>query len=577
MTRSERQSPRVTSAVDRALGAFTARLAAHDPLWATLSMPGPGLALQSHIGDVSPSGVAEIHALYREAATKVQGISARDDDDAIAKDAVADRARAMEGLAATGLGPGSLHAAVFPLRHFLLALANMPLQSLEDVTAVVSRAEQAKPLVRGLRHSVRESAAQGTPISAEAIKETLAEVTRYGDPVSGVVTTTFASIRAACSLATDATRGRVEHASTLVREALVDFSVFLRNEMLPQAVTGAGCGREKYQAWSAHFLGTTIDIDDTYAWAIEAWRDALADVDRAAALVMPGSTTAEVHTVASRSHAMTVDDPSLFAEWRDAVIDQAVVMMGQVHFDTGVDTRTLSTIPRLVVAHWQDSSMVWPGPPDAWWPAVRRRVNAYGTLVDIFRECFPGRAYAEAYTTHHGAQDSTWRSSSACTIGGLDGWAAYAEETMSSVGALTEPLEEFYAAEAKARRALRAVADIGFHCGLPAPTECGGGSWSQPHIVDAFRLGGMHSEAVCQAETARIVRGPAAVSAGAIGAKMLSAWKGRRTTSDTGSPIREFHDAVLPTSQCGLDVTQAALARRFGQPYSSRGTNDSPA
>ncbi len=123
----------------------------------------------------------------------------------------------------------------------------------------------------------------------------------------------------------------------------------------------------------------------------------------------------------------------------------------------------------------------------------------------------------------------------------VEGWALYSERLGEEVGAYQDPYSYYGHLQDELLRAIRLVADTGFHAK----------HWTRQQVVDFFHAHSTIDEVDVQSETDRYMVIPAQALAYKVGQlKILELRERAKQALGDKFDIRGFHDTVLDTGRC---------------------------
>jgi uncharacterized protein (DUF885 family) len=133
-----------------------------------------------------------------------------------------------------------------------------------------------------------------------------------------------------------------------------------------------------------------------------------------------------------------------------------------------------------------------------------------------------------------------------------EGWGLYAESLGKDLGAYTDPYQYFGMLSAELWRAIRLVADTGFH-------HYG---WTREQVLDYMYANSPVAEATAVAEAERFMAIPSQALAYKIGQLKIQELRDRAEEAlGSAFDIREFHERVLGTGRVPLDVLELQIDR----------------
>jgi uncharacterized protein (DUF885 family) len=356
--------------------------------------------------------------------------------------------------------------------------------------------------------------------------------------------------------------------------AYAELATWLRSELLPGAVEQDAVGREEYAVHSRAFLGTTVDVDEAYAWGLEELgriEARMADVARSLAPQDAGGDV--VDTIAAGIAALdaqpdrSIEGAEAFRNWMQEVSDRSVAALAGTHFDIAEPLRTL----RCRIAPSSSGVVYYTGPsedfsrPGQMWWSVPEGVTSFSTWREtstVYHEGVPGHHLQIGQAVYLSDRLNRWRRMGLWVSGHGEGWALYAERLMEELGHLDDPGDLMGMLDAQALRAARVVVDIGVHCGMPAPAEVGGGVWDAEKAWTFLRRHTRVAEPTLRFELDRYLGWPGQAPSYKIGERIwLQARDEARARKGADFDLKTFHRDALDLGALGLDPLRRALAR----------------
>jgi uncharacterized protein (DUF885 family) len=133
-----------------------------------------------------------------------------------------------------------------------------------------------------------------------------------------------------------------------------------------------------------------------------------------------------------------------------------------------------------------------------------------------------------------------------------EGWGLYAESLGRELGAYTDPYQYFGMLNAELWRAIRLVADTGFHYY----------GWTREQVLDYMYANSPVAEATAVAEAERFMAIPSQALAYKIGQLKIQELRDRAEEAlGSAFDIREFHERVLGTGRVPLSVLEGQIDR----------------
>ncbi len=344
-----------------------------------------------------------------------------------------------------------------------------------------------------------------------------------------------------------------------------DLADWLLRDYAPRAVDVDGVGSDRYLRWARAMLGTSLDLDDAYAWGVEEWRRIEADKVRECARISPGAPYGEV--VAGLSDpASGLVGVEAYRDWLQARTDAATDLVDGTEFDVPPELRRcVASIPpegSAAAPYYTAPSQDRSRPGRTWWPTLgEQRFPLWDKATVVFHEAVPGhhlqavavatapltRAHRRAFLSAHG-----------------EGWALYAERLMDELGWFDTPETRLGFLCSQAFRAARVVIDIGLHTGrtVPAGMPGAGAPWTVEAAEAALRQAGGLSEAFARSEVLRYLSWPAQATTYKLGERTwLDGRADARRRAGAAFDRKAWHTRALSLGALGLDALADELGR----------------
>jgi uncharacterized protein (DUF885 family) len=356
--------------------------------------------------------------------------------------------------------------------------------------------------------------------------------------------------------------GLLAEALANASDAALATADWLEQDYLPTATERDGVGEERYRRAARSFLGTDLDLHDTYRWGWDHLLELRAEMEALAATIDPDLDL-------DRVVALLSDDPSRGAptqeEFRAQMHDRIRAAIGELegeHFDIPEEIKPsdvrLAPMGSPLGAYFVPPSEDFTRPGTTWWSiGDQEPVPLWDQITTAYHEGFPG---------HHlqcGIQ--TWLSARLSRVHRLlfwlpgygEGWALYAERLMRELGYFEKPEYELGLLAASALRAVRVAIDIGSHLELPIPEDVGfhaGEPWTFETAVEALEHFAFVPHEVAVSEVTRYLGWPGQAIAYKVGERAILALREdvRRRDGDAFD-LKAFHAQVLGAGPVGLD------------------------
>lgn len=352
----------------------------------------------------------------------------------------------------------------------------------------------------------------------------------------------------------------------------------LRDEILPKAPEADACGREIYPLYSREFLGTTVDLEETYEWGQQELARITGEMRKLAGQIKPGAGVKEAMAALDEDPAYQLHGTDELRRWMQEKADQAIIELGESHFDIPEQVRAIE----CMIAPTQSGGIYYTGPsedfsrPGRMWWSVPKGVEQFGTwreLTTVYHEGVPGHHLQVAQTMVRSQLLNTWRRVDAWTSGHGEGWALYAERLMQELGYLEDPGNLMGMYDAQSMRAARVVIDIGVHCGFQAPGEVGGGEWTYEKAWTFLKSHCDMADGFLRFELDRYLGWPGQAPSYKIGERIWLELREEAHRRDGAAfDLRAFHRRALDIGGVGLDTLRQAVLGDLGGPEVARTT-----
>jgi uncharacterized protein (DUF885 family) len=364
----------------------------------------------------------------------------------------------------------------------------------------------------------------------------------------------------------EALRADLRAGAGAASEAYERLGAFLRDELAAQAPESDPVGRARYALNSRSFLGTSVDLEETYAWGQEELARIEAEMAETAQRIKPGATVEEAIAYLDESGAHTIHGTDALQAWMQETSDAAVAGLAGTHFEIPEPIRRLE----CRIAPTQQGGIYYTGPSDdlvtrpgrMWWsvPKGVTEFSPWRERTTVYHEGVPGHHLQIAQTAYRRQLLNRWRRLFSWVSGHGEGWALYAERLMAELGFLDDPADYLGMLDAQSLRAARVVLDIGIHCGFPAPAEVGGDDWDYDKAWQFLKAHANTSEEFLRFELNRYLGWPGQAPSYKIGERAwLQLRADARARAGADFDLKAFHRRALDIGSVGLDVLRAAV------------------
>ncbi|KRF08661.1 hypothetical protein ASH00_02880 [Arthrobacter sp. Soil782] len=548
---------RARTAIDDVADAFFLRLLELKPELATsLGILGYG----SGFFDYSPAGQQAYSQAIQETLAELEGLNPADDVDGVTLDAMRERLGLELEFLATGITelnniecPSQLIRNVFDL---------MPTETAADWEHIAERLANVSGALEGYIASLRKSRDEGHVAAARQVRAVAWQAREHANN-NGFFTSLAAGAQ---GRQLDAgTRDLLERGAAGAAAAYAGFANFLETELLPAAPGKDAVGREYYELCSRRFLGTAVDLDETYAWAVAELDRLIAEQVAVAGRIKSGATIEEAKAILNSDPARQLKGSAALRDWMQATADQALSDLAGVHFDIPAPMNRLE----CMIAPTQEGVIYYSVPSDdfsrpgrMWWsiPPGEDEFTTWAETSTVYHEGVPGHHLQYGTATYQKELLNNWRRHACWVSGHGEGWALYAERLMLELGYLADPGDHLGMLDMQRMRAARVVFDIGVHLELEVPAPWGSGTWTPEKGYEFLTRHLDISEGALEFEFTRYLGWPGQASSYKVGQRLWEEIRAVREQADGAAfDLRAFHTEALNLGSVGLDTLRRAL------------------
>lgn len=546
--------------VDRVANRYWDQVVEASPMLAT------DLGLDAHqdeYDDLSPAGR---EANYRRLMTALDDLDRAmpaDDVDRITVAAM----RSVLGLQAESHDKGfdllSVNGIASDLHAVRAVYDAMPTDTPEQWRTIARRLHAVPGAVEGWLASQRASVDAGVAPAARQVR-LLAEQVRDWTGHGGFLDTYLAGATLGDEPLPDDLRTDLADGIEVAKGAFDKAAGILETELLEKSTRVDAVGIERYRLASREFLGSTIDLAETYRWGQEELARIVDLQHRTADRISSGASVPEAMAILDADPRYQIHGTDALRAWMQERADEALDAMDGVHFDIPAAARRIEGM----IAPTHDGGVYYTAPsedfsrPGRMWWAVPEGVTDFTTwreLTTVYHEGVPGHHMQISAAMAHHDQLNAWRRNSWLSGHG-EGWALYAEWLMADLGFMDDPGHFMGLLDGQSMRAARVVLDIGLHCGFDAPAEVGGGQWDWDKAWTFFNNHVSMEEGSARFEVNRYFGWPGQAPAYKLGERT---WIELRDAARAKDPqhfsLKEFHDRALAMGSLPLDVLRRAV------------------
>lgn len=565
--------PRTPTAIDALADAYVRTIAELDPIAATEM----GIGGHDHLmTDYSPDGHAARAEAARAVLRQLDAASAVDAVDEVTDAAMRERLGLGLELHDAGELERDLNVIASPLQTIRDTFDLMPTHTREDWSTVAARLHAVPAALDGYTASLRSAVARGQVPALRQVEAGIAQADDLADPASSFFTA-FVELATTRGPGAPAAGGEVDtelarkltRGAADARRAYGELAETLRAELAPRAPLADGVGRERYALLSRVFLGSRVDLEETYAWGLAELEAVIAEQHEVAARIAgPGASIADAVRALDADPARRLHGTEALREWMQQTSDESITALAGRSFDIPEPVRRLE----CRIAPTQNGGIYYTGPsadfsrPGRMWWSVPRGVTEFSTWRErttVYHEGVPGHHLQIAQTVYRTGVLNDWRRLACWVSGHGEGWALYAERLMADLGFLDEPGDRLGMLDGQRLRTARVVLDIGVHLGLEAPEAWGGGTWDAERAWSFLTANAHMDEAFLRFELDRYLGWPGQAPSYKIGQRLWEQIRdeaaARAGAAGTALDLTAFHRRALDVGSVGLDVLRQAL------------------
>ncbi|WP_242894977.1 DUF885 domain-containing protein [Actinomadura litoris] len=550
------------TALDDLADRYMDELAALDPCQAAIM----GIAGQdSRLTDYGPDGPVARADLARATLARLDSTPAAPGpaagSDRISAAVLRERLETDLALFDAGAHEGYLETIDGPLQRLRVAIDLLDRGPGTDWDAVRGRVRALPGALEGLRASLERARQRGRVAALRQVVRNERECRDTPAYLEGL----------AAGYGDGPLRGELDAAVAAASAALGAFAEFLSRGLAPHAPERDALGADRYRLGVRDFLGTALDLEETYAWGWEELARIEAEMDAAGERILPGEPLPAVRAALDADPAYRISGAEAFRDWIQALADKAIQDLDGVHFDIPEPLRRIDCrIPAVesgiyYLAPAEDLSR----PGTVWWTVQDpgEGIVTWTVPGTMFHEGVPGHHLQLGVCVLNTGLNRFRRLAGELYPGYCEGWGLYAERLMDELGYYRDPAHKLgMLAGGQQFRAARIILDIGMHLELEIPAGAGfhdGERWTARLGREFLKAhSGPQPDAAIAFEIDRYLGRPAQAIAYKVGERVwLEAREAARSRDGAAFDLREFHRRALDLGPMGLDLMRAELTR----------------
>ena len=529
--------------------------------------------------DYSPAGEKAFARLAKKTLKKVDNVLPIDDVDLVTLDALQERLSLYRKQYKAGFGGWQLNNIASVPQEVRSVFDLMKRNTQQDWEHIVGRMHRVTEALEGYIQTLEAAREEGKVAPRRQVDIVIEQTAAYYAP-GGF----FDDLAAEVAEAVPALKDEAAAGAEAAKEGYRRLNNYLVEKLQPVAPSRDAVGRKAYSLHSRSFLGTTIDLDETYAWGVKELESIIARQREVAEEIEPGASIERAKQLLDEDPARQLHGTDELKAWMQKLADAAVENLADTHFEIGGPMRRIE----CCIAPTNEGGIYYTGPsPDfsrpgrMWWsvPEGEDTFTTWRETSTVYHEGVPGHHLQIAIATALKGTMNSWRTNMLWVSGHGEGWALYAERLMEELGYLKDPGDRMGMLNAQRMRAARVVFDIGVHCEMPIPAEWAeqlgvepGTIWTSELGYEFLKLNLDESEGQQRFEFLRYLGWPGQAPSYKIGERL---WLELRDQAlRRGDDMRAFHTRALLLGSVGLDTLRRALTDEMMLPLDTEDDDD---
>ena len=529
--------------------------------------------------DYSPAGEKAYARLAKKTLKKVDNVLPIDDVDLVTLDALQERLSLYRKQYKAGFGGWQLNNIASVPQEVRSVFDLMKRNTQQDWEHIIGRMHRVTEALEGYIQTLEAAREEGKVAPRRQVDIVIEQTAAYYAP-GGF----FDELAAEVAKAVPALKDEATAGAEAAKEGYRRLNSYLVEKLQPVAPSRDAVGRKAYSLHSRSFLGTTIDLDETYAWGVKELESIIARQREVAEEIEPGASIERAKQLLDEDPARQLHGTDELKAWMQKLADAAVENLAGSHFEIGGPMRRIE----CCIAPTNEGGIYYTGPsPDfsrpgrMWWsvPEGEETFTTWRETSTVYHEGVPGHHLQIAIATALQGTMNSWRTNMLWVSGHGEGWALYAERLMEELGYLKDPGDRMGMLNAQRMRAARVVFDIGVHCEMPIPDEWAeqlgvepGTIWTSELGYEFLKLNLDESEGHLRFEFLRYLGWPGQAPSYKIGERL---WLELRDQAlHRGDDMRAFHTRALLLGSVGLDTLRRALTDEMMLPLDTEDDDD---
>jgi len=514
------------------------------------------------LSDQSPAAEADYNAERNRFLAKLRSAEAADEVDRVTKHAMLTQLELENEMFEARLSERNLNVIASPAQGIRDIFDLSPTNTEEDWQNLVGRMNAVGGAMAGYVETLRAGMKHKNTPARRQVKEVAKQVKQLTAD-KGFFIDFAKSARVNGEELPKSLRKDLKRAAEAATQSYVLFGNFLTGELIDASKKRDAVGREHYQLASRDFLGTTVDLDETYQWGIEELARVTAEQEAVARKIKRGATVEEAIKKLDNDENRKLQGTKALQAWMQKLSDAAIEELGKTHFDIAPELRNLE----CMIAPTQTGGIYYTGPTDdfsrpgrMWWsvPAGVETFATWRETTTVYHEGVPGHHLQVAQAVFNKDELNSWRRNLSFSSGHGEGWALYAERLMQDLGFLDDLGDQLGMLDGQRMRAARVVLDIGVHLGKPRLD--GKDKWDHAYAREFMGKNVHMSSAFIDFEVNRYFGWPGQAPSYKIGQRI---WEQLRDEAAARAgakfDIKAFHSKALNLGGLPLETLKMAM------------------
>jgi uncharacterized protein (DUF885 family) len=521
--------------------------------------------------DLSPDGFEAQAELARRALAELRPEAPGNEHERVAKEAMLERVGLELAMHDAGEMIGEINVISSPLHGVRSVFDLMPTGGEQAAATIAARLAAVPTALQQWRQTLLYAADRGHVSARQQILEVAKQCDMWTDEAGDNFFPALAARVKRDGPVPDSLAAELDRGAAAATAAVIELAGFLRS-FAPRGLEKQAAGRERYELASQYFLGTRVDLEETYQWGFEELARLEGEMNTVADKIEPGSDVDGAVAALDADPSRNIEGKEAFRDWMQALADEAIAELHGTHFEIPEQVRRIE----CMLAPTSDGSVYYTGPsedfsrPGRMWWAVPQGITTFSTwreVTTVYHEGAPGHHLQVAQTQVRAELLNRWQRMLCWCSGHGEGWALYAERLMDELGYLDDPGDRLGMLDGQAFRAARVIVDIGMHLELPVPLDNPfgfrpGERWTPEMGWEFMRAHCRVPDENLRFELNRYLGWPGQAPSYKVGERIwLQAREDAKTRKGAAFDLKAFHRDALNLGSLGLDPLQAALVR----------------